>query len=69
MNSANTNGDLMKTKTQLKQAAQDAILHYSQNAFYPTADDLGMTEKEREVYMEQITQQRARVAKLFGVTL
>jgi len=57
------------TKTQMKALAQDAILHYSESAFYPSASDLGMTEAQRDDYMQILKVQRDRVAKFFGLTL
>lgn len=54
------------TKTEAKQKAQDLLLNAMESAYYPTAEDIGVTERTREKIMEQVGEQTKRVRKLFG---
>ena len=49
------------TKTEVKQNAQDELLHYAASAFYAAADN-GASEEE----VAALKQQFARIEKLFG---
>lgn len=55
---------MRRSKTQLKQAAQDDLLYYAASAFYAAADN-AETRDDPE-YAAELRRQFERIEKLFG---
>lgn len=66
MTNTNNTTDKPKTKTQIKQDAQDRLLHAMIGAFYAVGDDDEMSDDDKNQMIAAMSNQMKRVEKMFG---
>ena len=56
----------MKSKREVKQQAQENIMHGISNSFYGVYDDEELSGRDKAILRQEMSNQMARVEKLFG---